>query len=443
MKLRTPVLLAILVLAPVAATPVVDAQTQASGPTAITECRTITDPGRYVLTRNLSREELTDEPCLRVRASDVVLDGQGHTIEVPRLATPVSVGAEDRRLSNVTVRNLSADSYYETSAITVDGVDGVTVRNVTLSDNRVGLSVTDSTSVRIESNGFYGAGGFGATTTPSSYGVTLANTTDAVVTDNRFGRFTRGTALNVDDGARNTTVANNSIRGCVECDESFEFEWNASLQDAGTGVEIARATGTAVVNNSVSYHTDGVVVDGDSSDTEIRQNRITHTKQGVLVATTGPTGTDDTDRQTLVANNTLRENAVGLEATATHVPLVIRHNDVAGNDLGLYLPESRVCAPGIVGTERIDVSRNAIVNSTLWAVNNERSATLNATANYWGAASGPSSANDTDAPFADPETGTLADGQGGAVSESPTTAGESNVRFDPWLNESVAEAGVP
>lgn len=443
MRLRIPVLLGILVLAPVAATPVVDAQTQASEPTAITECRTITESGRYVVTQTLSREELSDDPCLRVQASDVVLDGRGHTIEVPRLATPVSVGVEDRRLSNVTVRNLSADNYYEASAIAVDGVDGVTVRNVTLSDNRVGLSVVDSTAVRIESSGFYGAGGFGATTTPSGYGVALSNTTDTVIVDNRFARFTRGTAVSVDHGAANTTVANNSIRGCVECDESLEFEWHGGGADAGTAVEVTWSTGTTVVNNSISYHADGVVVGGDATDTVMRRNRITRTRNGVLVATTGPTDAGDTDRRTLVANNTLRTNAVGLRAASTHVPLVVRHNVIAGNDVGLSLPEVSICPPDAGGTERTTVSRNAIVNSTLWAVNNERAATLNATDNYWGTASGPSSANDTDAPFTDPVTGTLADGQGSAVSESPTTAGESNVHFDPWLNESVAEAGAP
>jgi hypothetical protein len=60
---------------------------------------------------------------------------------------------------------------------------------------------------------------------------------------------------------------------------------------------------------------------------------------------------------------------------------------------------------------------------------------------YWGAANGPSSIGDPDQPYADPETGRLADGDGDAISES-LESGLSNVRFDPFREAPIDDVGA-
>jgi hypothetical protein len=62
-------------------------------PTEIDSCREISEPGRYVLTRDVEDAEAAQ--CLRIRASDVVLDGRGHAVNGTGAfaTTGVTVGA--------------------------------------------------------------------------------------------------------------------------------------------------------------------------------------------------------------------------------------------------------------------------------------------------------------------------------------------------------------
>ena len=46
---------------------------------SIESCTTITEPGRYVLAANIT--DSSEDACIRIETSDVVLDGRGHTID--------------------------------------------------------------------------------------------------------------------------------------------------------------------------------------------------------------------------------------------------------------------------------------------------------------------------------------------------------------------------
>ncbi|WP_175501593.1 right-handed parallel beta-helix repeat-containing protein [Halogeometricum limi] len=79
-RIRYAVIAVTLVLvASVTAGPFATIQPVAAEPTPIDACTTITEPGRYVLTENL--RDVTDATCIRIAASDVVLDGDGKRIE--------------------------------------------------------------------------------------------------------------------------------------------------------------------------------------------------------------------------------------------------------------------------------------------------------------------------------------------------------------------------
>lgn len=49
------------------------------GVTEISQCTTIDEPGRYVLTSDIT--DSGARHCIRIIASDVVFDGQGHTLD--------------------------------------------------------------------------------------------------------------------------------------------------------------------------------------------------------------------------------------------------------------------------------------------------------------------------------------------------------------------------
>ena len=100
-----------------------------------------------------------------------------------------------------------------------------------------------------------------------------------------------------------------------------------------------------------------------------------------------------------------------------------------GNDVGIsiYGTMDKDCIPG-----RAEVHGNTLANNSEYGITVSRDETINATNNYWGP-NGPSSA--TEDPLEDPNTGTLADGDGSAVSANPENDSVSNVHFDPWLDQ--------
>lgn len=424
MKVVTPVIVAALVVLSVSAVGAVgtEALTAESGPTEIDSCTTINESGEYVITRDLTPQnyELGGEPCIQVTASDVVVDGQGHTVLDGVEYPAVRVNADDRRLSNVTVKNVEVGNLFTlATAIEYEGVDGGAVVNVTVGDAD-GVSLVDSSDIIVRESSFQGDGSFLGTTDPVGQGVRVVNTSGAVITANTFKRFTT-TPIRIEGGSTGTTVASNRVRGCAECFQNIDdITTNTDPPThllPSEGVMIQKAIGTTVRNNTIQYFDRGIVFD-----------------DGNLVG--------DTNQTTRIANNTIAGNMIGVQIDVAKRPVIIQDNGITNNGFGIYTPVIDACEPGGEGTENVQVYRNDIANNSAYGILNERSAVLNATDNYWGATSGPSSANDSDAPFADPVTGTLADGEGDAVSEDPGEPSVSNVHFDPALNGSVANSST-
>ena len=424
LKAAFAVTIVIVSFSTVGATAGTDTLPAESGPTAIDSCTTISESGRYVITRDLTYDPFEHgNTCIRVNASDVVVDGQGYTVIDDASANAVVVGADERRLSNVTVRNINVGDVYDfTHAVAYEGVDGGAIINVTVRDPVV-LALSSNISVR-EST-VHGGGVFTATNDPAGRGLTVVNTSGVVIAGNTFTGSADVGSIGV-VGSRNTTIRNNSLLGCPECG-SYEPPLKDQIDTTDAppsptgyahppyrGILIGEAVGTTVVNNTIRHYVTGIYLDHEISDREA----------------------------TRIANNTIRRNIAGLRIDVTKRPVVIRHNEIVDNAYGIYTPELDVCEPDTAGTENVQIHRNDIANNNRYGILNERTATLNATRNYWGAESGPSSANDSDAPFADPVTGTLADGEGDIVSEHPKEPGVSNVHFDPAREESVTNSSA-
>ena len=186
-----------------------------------------------------------------------------------------------------------------------------------------------------------------------------------------------------------------------EYEEDLNIDKSLILQSA-VGVEV-----TAIIG-SVSIELDaeivflggddaGFTIDADGGDfaiwfsidngseVTISQNILT----GAIAGITTRSGLLDNSTVT-IEDNQIHENDYGiyLESVAGGSTGLIKFNNLVGNgDYGLYVEDSAV--------------------------------TVDATYNWWGHASGPSGG------VADPVTGRIADGTGGAVS--------GNVHFDPWL----------
>lgn len=124
------------------------------GPTGVDGCTTITEPGRYVLSadvENADRGEnftFISQACIRIESSDVVFDGDGHTVDGFGVSdtTAIRVGG-DGTLSNVTVENLAVDEWNR--GIYVENVTNATVRDANVSGNALGVFLEDSTAVKL------------------------------------------------------------------------------------------------------------------------------------------------------------------------------------------------------------------------------------------------------------------------------------------------------
>lgn len=121
---------------------------QSGSATPIDSCRTIADDGKYVLTSDV---RAGNSVCVQILSSDVIFDGQGHTIRGANASGGVGVKVNNSltSLSNVTVKNVSTTGW-ETGIYYRD-VDNGTLKNVNASANRqqgILLRAAPNTTVR-------------------------------------------------------------------------------------------------------------------------------------------------------------------------------------------------------------------------------------------------------------------------------------------------------
>lgn len=328
-----------------------DTLTDSSTPTEITECTTIDDPGHYVLAENLT---MTAEvsPCILINASDVVLDGDGHSIE-----------AESRSYdSEIAISNYKDDTYLRGDLDQV--YSNITVKSVHFRN--------------------------------VDRGVSFKNVNESTV--------------------RDSTIKVNNTRWGIKYKQSSNVRiTNNTINDGSNGIGVDNSDNVVITNNII-HETRISGIASSSSNVTIAQNTITAT--GMAISTIG--------RNITVQDNLIRNNDYGLDVR-TDGAVRIESNTITENKY--------------VKFENAEFHRNTIQGTEDWISAGES----NATNNYWGAANGPSSTESPEAPFEDPVTGTLADGDGDSLRElqkdvCPPPEGIASAHFDPWLNQSVTNA---
>ena len=287
-KRIAPVLLTLLLAASLVAGAGVGVTPAAAEPTAVTDCLTVTQPGVYEVRSDLTAD---GSACIRIRASDVTVRGNGHSVDAKSGfgAEPVVLaGVEGGDLANVTVTGLSV-SVGPRSALRYEGVSNGTVADLAVDlvdPSGPGGWVTvdgDRTVVRNVTGARVAVIGDGNRVVDSSAlgaeyaGVTVTGDRNAVVNVTSDGR----PALSV-VGDRNR-VRGGSFEGVIDGDgvELLGGEAN-SVSDAavragpadGRALVLVNAADTAVRNNTVRGDlVVGLSVEG-SRGTVIERNRF-------------------------------------------------------------------------------------------------------------------------------------------------------------------------
>ncbi|MGM0591181.1 MAG: right-handed parallel beta-helix repeat-containing protein [Halobacteriota archaeon] len=309
-----------------------------------------------------------------------------------------------------------------------------------------------------------------------TFGVRLANTRDSRVTENVI----RGSVVDPETGEKasdavlveaksnsthapatltvdSVTVRDNTVEGPFDWRGIEVIAWNVTGSDA---VSVTNAT---VTNNTVDGETqqgiavstrgphatvDGVTIAGNEvsesnfdgifagsyggngtvEDVTITENEVTRNAVGVGVV--GQEGI--TIGETTISHNEARNNSesgVRLDADRLNGHLSVLNNTAVQNRVGVAVSNNTT-------PTNVSVHVNNLSENEAYGVQNNATGVVNATENWWGADSGPSSPGNGTA-LADPVTGELADGSGSNVSASVSAENVSNVHFAPWQSTST------
>ena len=356
-----------------------DQQALQTSTTTITGCTVIDESGHYQLGSDIS----ADGTCIEITASDVVLDGQGHTvsdIDSNTAGNGIVVNSTSGRLSNVTIRDVTLTNWAwddfgnNARSIYLQGVDDATITSVnsennTLAGNNItqagdrGLLMQSSTNNTVHANQIAGS---------SNENVRLAgganrNTfTDNVIHNSGF----TDNCISAGTTALRLVIRNNTLTACgahgiglSQSGSNSVIEDNTVNGSSNHGIRLNRLDNATVRNNTASFN-DGhginvqrssnvTVADNDARENErfginlydmtgtaVRNNTVASNENGGLRLVSG------SSNNTLVDNTVLnfaREEVVSFPTgirLRTADDNELRNNTVENAYIGIEVNES-------------------------------------------------------------------------------------------------------
>jgi parallel beta-helix repeat protein len=156
----------------------------------------ISEPGYYRL--EIDGEDLSMEYAILINSSNVLLDGDGHTIEGGKWAL---YGTKVVSAENVTITNLRAENWM-LAGVYAEDVSGLRAFNISVTGNTAeGIDVRDSRDVWIALNNLKNLSGDG---------IYLKRTLNSTVEKNRIENV-RGAGVELDEGSMDNLLRSNVI----------------------------------------------------------------------------------------------------------------------------------------------------------------------------------------------------------------------------------------
>lgn len=220
-----------------------------SGVHAVTKATTITQPGSYLLLRDIVLEE--PGTAILIAADNVSLNLNGHTIRGP--GNKQGVG------------------------IAVEGVSGISIHNGNIVDFGTGISIANAHNVRVERVQIKGEDGGGPP--PGEVGVLVLNSRAVVLKDNTIsktflGIFVRGPA------SGGNRIAANTLTGGQNGQLGICYNPDGLSNPAGP-------KGDLVYNNLISRFNIGIQTSAQTFGNIFRENNIAFFMQAIQEITSG------------------------------------------------------------------------------------------------------------------------------------------------------------
>lgn len=356
-----------------------------------------------------------------------VITGQGNNESGIILAS----GSSNSVIKGFEIRNFSFDNGSGGRGITFHGND---VQNVVIRDNFI--HNIGWTAVVAAPTGTANASNYTVANNRISdfaaFGIRLANVDQSQITSNQikgtdgWPKWQNSTSSAVGilieaklrtDSTFNVTdirVADNSISGPLWTGIAVN-SWN-TLSESSVNLRMVNVESNVVVDSRITRGI-GVGSQGEKAtitNTRAIDNRISVGNFGIGVFEYN----ESESANVRVERNHIKAGEVGLYTwrTAEEGEITVVRNQFGQSEIGVLVPNNTTA----IGTA---LSGNSFGNQSEYGAINNGTGILNATHNWWGDASGPSSP--TTSIVEDPVTGTVANGSGDAVSGS--------IHFDPWL----------
>ena len=361
--------------------------------TLINSCTTISSPGEYALNADIIDSTL--DPCIRINSSDVIFDGQYHTLDRQRdgFGYGVSVFNPAMTLTNVTVKNLTVTDWWyglsyryvqngvieninassNVNGFTLDNSDDNVLTGNMVLNNTWGIQLYFSINNSLRgNNASYNMDGIELghfSNNNTLDGNTFLNNTDNGIyllsnnntlvnnyaSDNRIGiELESGAKNNVLDGntilnsseiginllysCNNNTITNNNL----SMNAAGIYSWysgnnklngNNISNNSGNGIYLGYSNSSTLSGNIVLYNGQGIELQQSSNNTLI-DNRASYNK--------GFDGLDlefSSNNNTLLNNNFSNNKLDGIEILLSSKN-TLDGNIVLDNYIGIYLTDS-------------------------------------------------------------------------------------------------------
>ena len=318
--------------------------------TSINSCTTISTPGQYVLANDITNTGAST--CIRITASDVVLDGAGYTIDGIDGAGTRGVHVYEEpteqepgiTLTNVTVTNLGVSDWGEgvrfdrvsngvvdeveawsneegvrfdvlsrshdvygsslvenTAGLVLSGSGGAEVQENYVENNDVGIDITSDENAVVDNELVY-----------NYDGVEVYSAVGTRILGNHFETH-RSTSVNLRWGATETTVRGNEIVGSQKAlagiwigGSDNEIAENVVVDSGENGIAVARGEGNWIVGNQIEDTVSGLAV-YTAHNNEFEGNTVRFTTYAIRIEDDAWANVFQNDD---VANNTWAFSAV-------------------------------------------------------------------------------------------------------------------------------------
>ncbi len=311
----------------------------------------ISSPGSYRLDEDIST---STSYAIQIVASDVTLDGNGHTITGDGWSGTAGVEVKSGA-NNVAIENIGLVSGYYFGTGIESWADDTTIHNNSISESFRGIYTT-GLNATIDDNTVNGGGYDG-------WGVKGIETSGnyAKITNNSI----TGTAMGIESHGKSAAISNNTIdqnydtgiysaSGTINTQTIISNNSISGIGGANNGIE-SESVNTSILNNVVKGYSIGTLnqgtgINSKGTNSVIDGNEVSDNVQGIAITGNNVTISKNTiydnsgdgislgsGENRTITKNTITENKIGISTSDNFKSTKITSNKIRNNDEGIHI----------------------------------------------------------------------------------------------------------